>query len=295
VDLGPFVEVIRPGAFKRALASNPDVCAFVNHNEDLMLGRTTAGTLKLAEDDRGLKVDIAPAPTQVGKDAVENVRLGNYSGMSFAFRAVTEKWDSKQQPPLRELFDVDLFDVSVVAYPAYPKTEVGLRALARLVDQVEEEPEAAARRRRLEVLELELGVEPRKTTPFVDLPIHPDRNRSYEEDQVAPRVRKWASSDGSGDKDKIDWNKLRRAFFWSDPEKKKDFGGYKLKFADVADGQLVAVARGIFLCAAVMQGARGGIDIPDADRDGVKAHIAKYYAKCRKAFDDDSIVPPWEQ
>jgi len=157
VDLGGFVEVIKPGAFKRALAGEPDVCAFVNHNEDLMLGRTRAGTVQLLEDERGLKVDITPPPTQAGKDAIENVRLGNYVGMSFAFRAVEETWHSKVKPPLRELLDVDLFDVSVVTFPAYPKTEVGLRSLeqARVAQVL---ADGSLRRRRLELLERELGL-----------------------------------------------------------------------------------------------------------------------------------------
>lgn len=132
-------------------------------------------------------------------------------------------------------------------------------------------------------------------TSFADLPICPDRNRTYQEAEVLPRVRAWASSDGSGDKEKMDWEKLRKAFFWYDAADAENFGAYKLKFADVIDGKLMAVARGVFLAAAVMQGARGGVDIPDADRAGVRGHIARYYAKMRKEFDDDSIVAPWEK
>lgn len=130
-------------------------------------------------------------------------------------------------------------------------------------------------------------------TSFVDLPIAPDRIRSYVESEVLPRVRAWAS-DGSGEKDKMDWAKYRQAFFWYDSETPEDFGSYKLKFADVVDGKLVAIARGIFVAAAVIQGARGGVNIPAGDMAGVRAHIGRYYAKMREAFDDDSIVPPWD-
>ena len=63
------------------------------------------------------------------------------------------------------------------------------------------------------------NTEDRGATTFADLPIHPDRKRSYIEAEVLPRVRKWASSDGSGDKDKIDWVKFRKAFFWYEDRK----------------------------------------------------------------------------
>ena len=157
VDLGPFVEIIRPGAFKRALAGNPDVKAFLNHNEDRMLGRTKASTLALAEDDHGLRIDITPPDTQDGRDVVTNVRLGNYDAMSFAFEAKVEKWDMNVTPAFRELLDVDLFDVSVVVYPAYPQTEVDLRSF-EAARAAAKGPVEEARRRGLEILELELGL-----------------------------------------------------------------------------------------------------------------------------------------
>lgn len=125
-------------------------------------------------------------------------------------------------------------------------------------------------------------------TPFADLPVHPDRQRPLRRSEAEPRIRAWASSDGSGDKDKIDWEKYRKAFFWYDDDESEKFESYKLIFADVVDGKLYAVARGVHGAAGVMQGARGGVDIPAADRAAVKAHIARYYA----AMDE---TPPWEQ
>jgi hypothetical protein len=57
--------------------------------------------------------------------------------------------------------------------------------------------------------------------------------------------------------------------------------------ADVIDGRLKAVPRAVFAAAGVMEGARGGVDLPDRDVDRVKSHLAKYYAK----LDEQ---PPWE-
>lgn len=152
VDLGGFVEIIRPGAFGRSL-KGADVRALVNHDPNLILGRTKAGTLKVTEDDRGLRVEITPPATEAGRDAMENVRLGNLDGMSFGFITQSDRWNFSQEPPLRELLDVDVLDVSVVAFPAYPKTDVALRFLeaARAGREL-----AEARERRLAKIEQEI-------------------------------------------------------------------------------------------------------------------------------------------
>jgi HK97 family phage prohead protease len=130
-DLGGFVEIVRPGAFSRSLRG-ADVRALVEHDPGRIIGRNRAKTLTLGEDERGLKVEITPPDTQAGRDVVESVRRGDLDGMSFGFRTVKHRWtfdEDPKQPALRELLDVDLFDVSVVAFPAYPKTDVGLRGL----------------------------------------------------------------------------------------------------------------------------------------------------------------------
>ncbi|MBF0686400.1 MAG: hypothetical protein IR158_01350, partial [Cellulomonas sp.] len=72
-----------------------------------------------------------------------------------------------------------------------------------------------------------------------------------------------------------------------DADRKENFTAYKLLIADVVDGDLVAVPRGVFAAAAVMQGSRGGVDLPGKDRDRVRSHLAKYYARLDE-------TPPWE-
>jgi HK97 family phage prohead protease len=109
---------------------------------------------------------------------------------------------------------------------------------------------------------------------------------------AAAANKRWQAycSDGDG---KIDFGKYAAGFFWHDSAKADELGSYKLQFVDVADGKPVAVWAGVTACAVVMQGGRGGVDIPDGDRDGVKAGIAAYYAKAAKQYDDDSIQTPW--
>ena len=82
--------------------------------------------------------------------------------------------------------------------------------------------------------------------------------------------------------------RYRDAHVWYDNEKKDNFTAYKLLVADVVDGRLVAVPRGVMSAAGVLDGARGGVDLPAADVDRVKSHLAKYYAKMDEA-------PPWDR
>ena len=129
-------------------------------------------------------------------------------------------------------------------------------------------------------------------TDFGDLPLY-DRDYAWNSSAALGRVRKWASSDGAGDKDTIDWPKYSKAFFWYDPDDDESFGGFKLPFADETDGKLWAVPRGIFAAAAAIQGARGGVDIDQESEDHVKDVIDRYYEKMRESFDDESIIVPW--
>lgn len=118
-------------------------------------------------------------------------------------------------------------------------------------------------------------------TPFKDLPLA-DRDRAWDGDAAESRVRRWAGAeDGPNEQ-------YRDAHVWYDADQKDEFGAYKLLIADVIDGELTAVPRGVMAAAAVMQGARGGVDLPHADIDRVKSHLAKYYGKM-----DDTA--PWER
>ena len=117
-------------------------------------------------------------------------------------------------------------------------------------------------------------------TSFQDYPLA-DRDREWDGDAAEKRVRAWADAEDEPNQ------KYRDAHVWYDADKKENFTAYKLLIADVIDGKIRAVPRGFMAAAAVMQGSRGGVDLPDKDRDRVKSHLAKYYAK----LGEDA---PWE-
>jgi len=135
---GAFREIVDPGAFTKTLAETPDVRALVDHNPSLILGRTSAGTLRLSEDDAGLAVEIDLPDTTLARDLVVSMRRGDVTQMSFAFRTIKDTWgEAADGMPVRHLAEVALRDgdVSVVTYPAYQATTADVRSLVtRLSD-----------------------------------------------------------------------------------------------------------------------------------------------------------------
>lgn len=108
-----------------------------------------------------------------------------------------------------------------------------------------------------------------------NLPINSDKDVSWDSGSAIANIKKWASNEDG----EIDFSKYRKAFLWVDNENKDKQGGYKLPFADVFDGELKAVWRGVAAVMAVLNGSRGGVDIPDADKNAVYAQVKKYYKK----------------
>lgn len=124
--IGQFTEVIAPGAFTATLASGRDVLALVDHDPGRLLARTSSGTLRLAEDERGLSFDLAVPDTQLGRDILALAERRDLGGMSFGFRATDEAWPARDR---RELRAVELMEVSIVlAFPAYAQTSITARA-----------------------------------------------------------------------------------------------------------------------------------------------------------------------
>ena len=118
----PFTEIIKPGAFKRSLASRNDVKLLWNHDSSQVLGSTRAGTLTLVEDAVGLRVTAKLPNTSVGRDAAELIKRGDVNAMSFGF-SVPQGGDTwSEDGNTRELNSVRLFETSIVAFPAYEST-----------------------------------------------------------------------------------------------------------------------------------------------------------------------------
>ncbi len=133
-DLGGFREVIAPGAFGETLAKD-DVRGLVDHETRLVIGRMSAGTLKLWEDQRGLGFENLLPATTYANDLLVSLDRGDISGMSFRFYLEgpgDERWarykTQQGEEWVRTLLRVRLVEVSPVTFPAYSGSEVGLRS-----------------------------------------------------------------------------------------------------------------------------------------------------------------------
>lgn len=173
VDLGGFVERVARNAFQSSLAK--DIRAHWNHDPAIVLGRTSSGTLRLAEDDRGLAFEVDMPDTQAARDALVSIERRDVTGMSFGFSVPKggDNWSKVAGKWLRTLLEVNLAEISIVSYPAYQSTDVGVRAAVDATEavaalgraQAEEQSELAlalashdARSRRLRLIGREFGL-----------------------------------------------------------------------------------------------------------------------------------------
>lgn len=126
-DLGWFSEELARGAFDDA--DMTDVVALFNHDPNYPLARTSAGTLSLQVDERGLKYSFEAPDTTIGEDLLKMIRRGDIAQSSFAFTIKNETWDERSgKKPKRRIDQVEaLYDVSPVTYPAYKETSVTAR------------------------------------------------------------------------------------------------------------------------------------------------------------------------
>jgi uncharacterized protein len=126
----PFTEVIKGGAFQRSLKSRNEIKLFMNHNTDVVLGSSRAGTLRLSEDSRGLLAEADLPDTTAGRDLSVLMQRGDVNSMSFGFSVPPrgDKWS--EDGATRELHQVRLHEVSIVTgFPAYQATTASVRSL----------------------------------------------------------------------------------------------------------------------------------------------------------------------
>jgi len=146
-NLGGFTEVIAPGAFARSLKSRNDIKLLWNHDTSAVLGSTRAGTLKLYEDEKGLRVEAVLPNTTHGRDARELIKRKDVTGFSFGFTIPGrggDEWNAEGTE--RTLKSVRLHEVSLTPFPAYTATNgtAQVRGLDKLAKRAEVDADALA-------------------------------------------------------------------------------------------------------------------------------------------------------
>jgi HK97 family phage prohead protease len=145
-DLGGFREKISPTAFNRTIQNQKDILATLNHNVDALLGRTSAGTLRIGVDDIGVRYEVDLPDTSAGRDVATLASRRDLFGSSFTF-SITKGGDSWEKTDdgqrIRTLEEVRLYELGPVVSPAYLDTTVALRSLESLEDDTDEEEDPA--------------------------------------------------------------------------------------------------------------------------------------------------------
>ena len=141
-DLGGFKERVMPGAFKTAIAVGfgHDIRALVDHDRSKLLGRTSNNTLRLAEDAKGLRMDADLPDTSYAKDTKVLVDRKDIKGMSFGFKVPPggQRLVKENGVNIRELTNIDLYEVTITSIPAYGATSVESRVDPSIAAQFSE-------------------------------------------------------------------------------------------------------------------------------------------------------------
>jgi HK97 family phage prohead protease len=121
-----FREVILPGALRTSLENN-DILAYKEHDPAMLLGRRSAGTLRLIDKEDALEVEIDVPETSYGNDLLVSAARGDIKGFSFGFNSPKARHYTRGSEKIREISELNLGEVSVVSSPAYPSTTMSLR------------------------------------------------------------------------------------------------------------------------------------------------------------------------
>jgi len=315
VDLGG--DRIHPGAFTKTISERGGKIRVLDaHNSNSVLN-VIGKPLSLWEagrDDLPAKVRTAypdatgalMARTQFlmdtpeGKGAFTRIRDGAVDEYSIGYDPITADYSEEERDgksvTVRNLKEIRLWEYSPVAFAMNPATstlsakgdkqEAIDNLSAFLADATLEQRadlwQAWVMRKAAELLG-DKGASGSTALPIAD------RERAWDAQAAAAGIRRATGSEDAPS------SSYKDGFFWYDSNAPDEFGSYKLPFAAEVDGELVAIPRGVFAAAAAVQGARGGVDIPDGDRASVRSKIDRYYARMRSQFDDDGIVPPWDK
>jgi len=123
---GWFIERFKPGAFTKAIAEY-DQRALVGHDYGRVIGRRKAGTLRFTDTGDALTFENDLPDTTDGNDTRVLIERGDISGVSVRFKPIIEEWDESGEIPIRTVIEAELYEISVVAVPAYDETDVALR------------------------------------------------------------------------------------------------------------------------------------------------------------------------
>jgi HK97 family phage prohead protease len=237
-------DIIHAGAFAKTLKKKTPskIKLLWQHDPAQPIGVWEA----MEEDKRGLKVKgklLINQGVPKADEAYALLKAGALDAMSIGFAIPKDgaEWDSAKG--VRDIKEVDLWEISLVTFPANHRARV---------------------------------TRVKSAVPFQDHPLA-DRGRQWDSSAAESRVRQWAG--GGTSLADMDWGQYRKAFLWYDSDNPEVVTSYKLPVADVINGNLTVIPRGIFAAAGAMLGARGGVALPEGAQSRVISHLERYYSK----------------
>lgn len=229
----------------------------------------------ISEDSVGLAFRGKISMTAANKDRIILMKDRAVDRLSIGFKALQVAWEEVRNKIVRHLQKVLLFEISAVELASNENA---------IITAIKSQLIGLDRR-----LMLPSGLnETKAVLQFRNLALA-DRARRWDASAAEKRVRTWAGAEEAPNA------KYSRAWVWVNADERDQFSGYKLLIGDVIDGELKTVPRGVFAAAGVVQGARGGVDIPEGEMAAVRRHLERYYAKMREEFDDEGVIAPWNK
>lgn len=303
---GHFLERFAPGALTKTFQDRADrIQVLFQHGKDPQVGDKPLGTISRVDHKAdGTHYEVDLLDTGYVRELIPGLEAGLY-GTSVRFRVLKEEFvkepgRSDHNPeglPERTVKEAFVREFGPVTFPAYGAAKAGMRSrtdewlIDKLAPHIQQHATSDTVASWLAPL-IRHELEQRAASGSASWPLNDDRNRAWDAAAADQRIRAWASSDGSGDAATMNWGKYASVHFWRDAGNAEAFGGYKLLFCDVVNGDVQAIWRAVTACAAVMQGGRGGVDMPPADMGGVRSRIGSYYSKASDTFNEE-LTPPW--
>ena len=297
MDLDRQGDIIMSGALNKAADLLVSVNNTVFFGHEYSLENSVGRIVDAKVDDKGLKVTIfVSAWSSELRQKIEEGIINKFSiGGSVLKDKVISKKDAiraglvTEECPfdkIRLIEEMELFEVSFVGVPANPNAYVVnsfRKALEALYEGSKEEKamviEQVSKEEIKEVVEKAASTEVEKAAVPTHSPAKAPEDMPWNGDEAEMHLRAWA---GGPEKDKIDWTKYKWGFAWYDEANVENFGSYKLAHHDVVNGEMVTVLRGVETAFAVMNGAMGGVHMPDKDREGVYRHLEDHYKEFGK-------------
>lgn len=246
-EVDSYGDIVKPGAFDDALKEKKQYPLLWQH-----LYYEPIGGVTLEEVGDGIKIrGVLDLDVQRAREAYSLYKKGFLKGISYGYDTIKASYKSEN----RVLEKIKLWEVSLVTFPALEKAEV------TYVKQMEH----------------------KHVLPLRDLPMV-GKDVKWDESEARRNIAKWASSDGSGDKDKINWKKYSMGFLYVEKGEEENITGYKFPYANVFDGELKIVPRAIYAAAAYLDRA----NISEEDKAKIRKELEKAYRKLGE-------TPPWDK